>query len=362
MKRLKKIFYLLAGLFLLLVLTGAFFTVSETQQAVILQLGKPVRVICGDRTPEQYEELQTWMDENAPGVVLSMGSGLYFKIPLLQQVRIFDDRILEYDDEPADVVTRDKKHIQVDSYARWKIHNPLLFLTSVQTVSSARSRLDDIIYSVLRQELGKSDLIHIVRSTNDPVGIDQYVRLVSSVSYADTLENIVMDERGEVREVIRMIRLPVSQGRDDLLQRVTDSCRILAMEYGIYIIDVRIKRADLPHENQLAVFTRMQAERNRISTLYRAEGRRIARTIIANADLKIDSIMASANYLTLTIHGEADSLAAAIYADAYSSYPDFYRFVNSLETITAILDSTDQVILSSEGIFEYLASRPGEFQ
>ncbi len=361
MKRVKHIIYAAAALFLLLVVLGAFFTISETEQGVILQLGNPVRVIVGNRTPEQMADLHAWMDVNAPGVALSQGAGLYFKIPFLQQVEIFDDRILEYDDPPADVVTKDKKHIQVDCYARWRIDNPLLFLRRVRTENGALSRLDDIIYSMIRQELGKSNLIQIVRSTNDPIGLDDYVRLVNNVTYSDTLEDIEIDEEGEIRETIKLVRMVHDQGRTAILERVTETCRIMAEDYGIYIVDVRIKRADLPEENQAAVFTRMQAERNRISNRYRAEGRRMSDVIIANTDLQVDSIRANANMTALTIMGKADSTAAAIYAHAYNSYPDFYSFSRSLETLENIMGRTSSIIVGTEGIFEYIISNPGDF-
>jgi membrane protease subunit HflC len=361
MKRVKRLLYGLAGLFILLVFLGAFFTISETEQAVILQLGNPIRIIVGNRTPEELAGLQAWIDVNAPGVALSQGAGLYFKIPFLQQVRIFDDRILEYDDPPADVVTRDKKHIKVDCYARWRIQNPLLFLRSVRTENGAISRLDDIIYSTIRQELGKSNLIQIVRSTNDPIGLGDYVRLVNNVAYSDTLEDIEIDESGEIRETIRLVRMPVGQGRVAILERVAFTSRRMAADYGIYIIDVRIKRADLPEENQAAVFSRMQAERNRISNRYRAEGRRMSDVIIANTDLQMDSIRASANLSSLTIRGTADSTAAAIYAEAYNRYPEFYSFTRSLETLEQAMNRSSSIVVGTEGIFEYLVSRPGGF-
>lgn len=361
MKRVKNIIYGLAALFILLVITGAFFTISETEQAVILQLGSPVRVIVGNRTAGEMAELELWMEEHAQGVALSQGAGLYFKIPFIQQVKIFDDRILEYDDPPADVVTKDKKHIKVDCYARWRIENPLLFLRSVRSETGAMSRLDDIIYSMIRQELGKSNLIQIVRSSNDPIGLGDYVWLVSTVAYADTLADIVIDEEGEIQETIRLIRMTPSQGRIAILERVTETCRRMAREYGIYIVDVRIKRADLPVENQIAVFTRMQAERNRISTRYRAEGRRMSNVIIADTDLRVDSIRAGASREALEYRGIADSTAAAVYANAYNSYPDFYSFVRSLETLEAVLDSTSQIIVGTDGIFEYLITDPGRF-
>jgi modulator of FtsH protease HflC len=361
MRRLKHLIYGIAAIFVLLVVLGAFFTISETEQAVILQLGNPIRVIVGDRSPEEMAELQAWMDVNAPGVALSHGAGLYFKIPFLQQVRIFDDRILEYDDPPADVVTKDKKHIQIDCYARWRIQNPLLFLRSVRTESGAISRLDDIIYSTIRQELGKSNLIQIVRSSNEPIGLGDYVRLVNNVAYTDTLEDIEIDEAGEIQETIRLVRMPPGQGRMAILERVATSCRNMARDYGIHIVDVRIKRADLPQENQAAVFSRMQAERNRISNRYRAEGRRMSDVIIANTDLQVDSIRANASMRALTIRGIADSTAAAIYAQAYESYPEFYNFMKSLETLQTVLDRSGRVVVGTEGIFRYLVSEPGQF-
>jgi len=361
MRRLKHILFSLAALFILMVVLGAFFTISETEQAVILQLGNPVRMIVGDRTPEQMADLQTWIDSNTPGVALSQGAGLYFKIPFLQQVEIFDDRILEYDDPPADVVTKDKKHVKVDCYARWRIENPLLFLRRVRTENGAMSRLDDIIYSMIRQELGKSNLIQIVRSTNDPIGLGDYVRLVNNVTYSDTLEDIVIDDEGEIRETTKLVRMVSSQGRGAILNRVTTTCRSMAEDYGIYIVDVRIKRADLPEENQAAVFARMQAERNRISNRYRAEGRRMSDVIMANTDLQVDSISAKAKRTALTIRGIADSTAAAIYAEAYNSYPDFYSFIQSLETLETIMGSSSNIVVGTDGIFKYIISKPGEF-
>jgi len=363
MKRMKRLVLALVALFALMVILGAFFTVSETQQAVILQLGNPVRVIVGDRTPGEMAALEAWMAENAPGVALSSGAGLYFKIPLLQQVRMFDDRILDYDDPPADMVTMDKKHVQIDCYARWRIENPLLFLRSVQSESGAMSRLDDIIYSMIRQEVGRSNLIHLVRSTNDPIGLGEYVWLVNAVTATDTLEDVVMDASGDIVEVERLVRVPIGQGREALLAEVTAACREMAASYGIHIVDVRIKRVNLPPENQAAVFARMQAERNRISTRYRAEGMRMSNIIIANTDLRVDSILASANMQALTLRGVADSTAAAIYADAYGGHSDFYRFTRSLETLESVLgDGSGRIVVGTDGIFEYLVSEPGSMR
>ncbi|MBN1434188.1 protease modulator HflC [Candidatus Fermentibacterales bacterium] len=357
------------GLWALLVLAAlllkcSVFVVKETEQAVVLQFGRPVRMIVGERPPEELAQLQDWIDENSQGLVLSSGAGLYFKIPVLQQVRKFEDQILEYDDAPQPVVTMDKKHLEIDCYARWHIDNPLLFLQTVQTESEALSRLDDIIYSMLRQELGRSSMSNIIRSSNDPVGLGEYVRLVGSASMTDSLNYISLDAEGELIETISLVRVPQGQGRVSILDRVTSQSAELAREYGIEIIDVRIKRADLPDENAAAVFNRMQAERNRISARYRAEGRRIAQTIRAETDLRVDSIMANAQRTALNIRGQADSTAAAIYAAAYSVYPDFYTFMKSLEVLSETMDAGSALVLSTQdgSLLDYLTLPPGTLE
>ncbi|MGM0627514.1 MAG: SPFH domain-containing protein, partial [Candidatus Fermentibacterota bacterium] len=167
-------------------------------------------------------------------------------------------------------------------------------------------------------------------------------------------------EGGEVIEETRLVYIPEHSGRLNILKRITDQTQGLAEQYGIQIIDVRIKRADLPAENQAAVFRRMEAERNRISTRYRAEGHRMSRRITAETDLAVDSISARADLGALTIRGQADSTAAAIYAQAYETYPDFYRFSRSLETLQEVIDSTSRLVLSTEGVMEYLRTTPGE--
>jgi len=169
-----------------------------------------------------------------------------------------------------------------------------------------------------------------------------------------------MDANGEIVEIVRLVRMPMGQGREALLTEVTAACQEMAAGYGIQIVDVRIKGANLPPENQTAVFARMQAERNRISTRYRAEGMRMSNIIIANTDLMVDSILARASMLSLTLHGVADSTAAAVYAEAYGEHADFYRFSRSLETLETILDNNSgKIVVGTDGIFEYLVSEPG---
>ncbi|MCZ6700481.1 MAG: protease modulator HflC, partial [bacterium] len=192
-------------------LFSSLFTVSEIQQGVVTQLGKPVRVV---KNP-----------------------GLHFKLPFLQQVIFFDNRLLDYDSAPTEVVTKDKKALVVDNYSRWRIKDPLLMLQTVQNENGAQARLDDIIYSELRLELGLHSLIEIVASK-----------------------------------------------RKEIFSKVTASSNEKAKEYGIEIIDVRVKRADLPPENEKAVYGRMRAERQRSARQYRSEGKEEALKIRSKTD------------------------------------------------------------------------------
>jgi membrane protease subunit HflC len=140
------------------------YIVNETQQVVVTQFGRPVRVISGSLSNEDATQLAEEL-KNKSWVKRNKGAGLYIKIPFIQTVHYFEDRVLEYDTEPKDIVTLDKKHLFVDNYARWRIINPLRFLEAVRNEREANSRLDDIVYSILRQELGRNNLTEIIRST-----------------------------------------------------------------------------------------------------------------------------------------------------------------------------------------------------
>mgnify|MGYP000704590172 CR=1 FL=1 len=192
------------------------FVVHQTEYALLIQLGKPVKEV--------------------------LKPGLYFKIPFIQTVSFFEKRILEYDSAPTEIVTRDKKNLVVDNYARWKITDPLKFMQAVKDENGAQSRLDDIVYSELRVELGRYNLNEIV-----------------------------------------------SLHRDTIMAEVTERCNEKSQEYGISIVDVRIKRADLPEENEKAVFERMRAERLRQANQYRSEGEEEALKIRAKIINEKDS-------------------------------------------------------------------------
>jgi membrane protease subunit HflC len=259
------------------------FVVDQTERAIVLQLGKPV----GNA---DYEP------------------GLHFKLPFVQNVIFFDSRVLEYDAPAAEILTQDKKNMVVDNFSRWRIVNPLLFYQKVRNVQNGLSRIDDIVYSQLREALGRYTLTEIVaveRST-------------------------IMDE-------------------------VTTKSNVLLGEYGIHIIDVRIKRTDLPQENQLAIYGRMKAERERQAKQYRSEGREEATKITTLADRQRAVILADARRAAEAARGEGEAGATAIYAQALSQDPDFYEFVRTMDAYKKTMKDQTQFVLTPQSeFFKYL--------
>lgn len=267
---------------LILIIASASFSlfiVDETKQAIILQFGKPIKAI--------------------------QQAGLYFKIPLIQNVVLFEGRLLIYDAQPTEIITRDKKTLILDNYARWEIKNPLLFLQTVRDINGAQARLDDIIYSELRVDLGKFDMSEIV-----------------------------------------------SQKRTEIMKTVTDRSNEKALEYGINIVDVRIKRADLPPENEQNIFARMEAERERIAKQYRAEGEEESAKIMAETEREKTVILAEAYKEAQQLKGEGESEAIRIYAESFNEDPDFYKFYRSLESYHNSLKENTTIILSPDN--EYI--------
>ena len=225
-----------------------------------------------------------------------------------EQVHSFDDRLLFSDADPAPIYTQDKKNLIVDNFARWKIVDPLKFMRSVQTIFGAQSRLDDIIYAAVREELGKR-----------------------------TLEEIVSGER------------------DQIMAAVTERSRSDAADLGVKVVDVRIKRADLPEENKKNVFDRMRAERARIAKEYRAEGGEAALKIQAETDLEVTRITSDAFLKAQQIRGQGDAEALRIYADAFQQDPKFYEFQRTLEAYEKTLGEGTTVVLPlGTEFFKYL--------
>ena len=277
---------LVIGLIILVVLgiaaDAVLFVVDEREQVVVTRVGEPRRTL--------------------------QNPGLYWKMPLIEQVHSFDDRLLFSDADPAPIYTQDKKNLIVDNFARWKIVDPLKFMRSVQTIFGAQSRLDDIIYAAVREELGKR-----------------------------TLEEIVSGER------------------DQIMAAVTERSRSDAVDLGVKVVDVRIKRADLPEENKKNVFDRMRAERARIAKEYRAEGAEAALKIQAETDLEVTRITSDAFLKAQQMRGQGDAEALRIYADAFQQDPKFYEFQRTLEAYEKTLGEGTTVVLPlGTEFFKYL--------
>ncbi|MEY4527949.1 MAG: FtsH protease modulator HflC [Nitrospirota bacterium] len=261
------------------------FVVDVTQNAIVVQLGAPVKNITEP--------------------------GLYAKVPFIQEVTYFDKRLLDYDSDPQDVITQDKKTLLLDNFAKWRITDPLKVYQNFQSQRGALQRLHDIIYSELRVELGRHDLAEIVSTT-----------------------------------------------RAELMKVVTQRSNEKASAYGIEIQDVRIKRADLPEQNEKAVFARMQAERERQAKQYRAEGAEEAQKIRSDAEKDREIILAQAYKEAEELRGEGDAKAFKVYADAYRQDPKFFEFTRSMEAYKKTFKDKSTLVMSPDSeFFRYLKQR-----
>ncbi len=264
-----------------------------------------------------FEVVTYTVNETEQVIVLQFGKplrtvtspGLHMKLPPpFNTVERFEKRLLVYDTPPNVVVTEDKKNLVVDSYTRWQIIDPLLFRQTVRTEGGAQARLDDIIYSDLLRELGQHDLQEIV-----------------------------------------------SENRDSIMVAVTMESDKKSRDYGIRVLDVRIKRTDLPKENEEAIYRRMRAERKRIANLYRSEGDEEARKTRAEADKQVKVILADAYRQAQITRGKAEAKAIAIYADAFNRDPEFYQFSRTLEMYKKALDDQTTIVLPpNTELFKYL--------
>ncbi len=229
------------------------------------------------------------------------GPGLHFKLPFIQKVLLFDARVLDYNASSREAYTVDKKTIVLDNFARWRISDPLQFYRTMRTIQGAQARLDDVVYSQLRALVG-----------------------------AYTLTQVVSSDRATIME------------------RVTQKASELMKPYGVEVLDVRIKRADLPADNQRAIFDRMRAERERQAKQYRSEGEEESTRIRSDADRQKAIILAEAARDAQVVRGEGDARAASIFAGAYSKAPEFYSFQRWLETLRKGLKENSTMVLSNE--------------
>ena len=276
------------GLVVAFALAQTAFTIGEREQGMIVQFGNPQRIL--------------------------QEPGLYFKLPVIQNLVRFEKRVLTTDAQTAEYLTLDKKRVLVDHVSRWRIQDPLEFYRSVRDQDRAMARLDDLISARLRQETAKHNFLDFVR-----------------------------------------------EKREEIMQVVTKDTKETAKSFGIEVLDVRIKGLDLPKEVQASVFARMRAERERIAKRYRAEGEERAQEIRAGADREREVILATAYETSQKLNGEGDANATTIYAQAFGQDPEFYAFTRRLQAYEKILNTGTTLVLSPDSeLLRYLQNPRGD--
>ena len=291
---------IVVAIVLLVVLGQTAYTVNEIEQVVITQFGNPV----GD-----------------PVVT----PGLHFKVPFIQRINVFDKRFLEWDGNPNQVPTRDKRFIWVDTYARWRITDPLLFFQRLRDERGAQSRLDDILDGETRNAVARHDLIELVRSNN---------RNAEDVPIESEEEAVILEK--------------IERGRQKITREILETAAGRTADLGIELLDLRLKRINYVEEVQQDVFARMIAERQRIAEQFRSEGQGESARIHGERERELAQIQSEAYREAEELRGQADAESARIYADSYNRDADFYAFTKSLETYELTMDSSTLFILGTD--------------
>ncbi|MCK9554826.1 protease modulator HflC [bacterium] len=301
------------------VISGALYTINEIQQVVVTQFGKPI----GKPITE---------------------AGLHFKMPFIQQANYFDKWILEWDGEPNQIPTGDKKYISVDTTARWRIKDALKFFQSVGNETGGQARLDDIIDSATRDAVTNQKLVETVRDSN---------RIIE-----EKAESKDDDAMGQVEELEK-----IYYGREALTRAILDEASKIVPQYGIELIDVRIKRINYVPDVQKKVFERMISERKRAAEQYRSEGEGKRAEIEGKRAKELNQIQSEAYRVAEEIKGKADAEATKIYADAYNKSPEFYSFLKTLETYKKTVDKSTTLILTTDSeYYKYFKDSGGVSQ
>ena len=295
---------------LLLVLLNSFYIVYEYDQVIITQFGEPK----GDAV---------------------IKPGMHIKIPFIQKANRFEKRWLEWDGDANEIPTKDKKYIWVDTYARWRISDPLVYFQRLRDERGAHSRIDDIIDGDTRNAVAGYDLIEIVRSSNR--------------EFEESEETAILD--------ISYVGTEIKTGREKITEIILEESSLKAADLGIELRDVRIKRVNYVTEVQAKVFDRMISERQQIASKYRSEGDGESAKIRGEKERELKRITSEAYKRAQEIQGEADAEATRIYALAYNLDPEFYQFMKTLETYVSSLDKETWMLLSTDAEFlKYLKS------
>ena len=306
----------LLALAVLIVVSGTFYTLQEGEQAVIVQFGRPV----GDPVTE---------------------AGLHVKLPVIQEARRFEKRLLIWDGDPNQIPTKGREFIWVDTTARWRIADAKKFLESVDTEAGARSRLNDIIDSVVRDQVSGSELVELVRSAS-------WV-----VPKGEILEEVPAEVREELAKA-------VVRGREEITRTILAEARKVIPQYGIELVDVRIKRLDYVESVREKVYARMISERKRIAAQFRSEGEGRSAEILGTMEKELRQIRSTAYRRVQEIRGKADAEATRVYGAAYSGDPEFYAFSRTLEAYKDGQNKNSVVILTTDSdYYRYLKQARG---
>lgn len=317
MKKAKLISLAVLGFLVLITFFNAAYIVSEMEQVIVTQFGRPVGQPVQD-------------------------PGIHFKLPFIQSIHTFDKRFLEWDGYSNEVTTKDKRFIKVDTYARWRIASPLLFFQRVRDERGANTRIDDILDGETRNTIAQYNLVEVIRSSNrKPVANDDYNETVDP----DVFVNI-------------------EAGRIKIAQEILAKATLRAQELGIEVLDLRFKRINYVEEVQKKIFERMISERERIADKFRSEGQGEASKILGDKERELKKINSEAYKTAQEIIGKADGQATNIYARAYNQSPaarDFYRFLKTMETYLNTINENDTLILSTKtDFFRYLERQSGQ--
>jgi membrane protease subunit HflC len=317
MNKMRNTFIAVAIFISLIIVANSAFIVNEREQVIITQFAKPV----GDPIVDP---------------------GIKFKIPLVQQANFFEKRFLEWDGDPNQIPTKDKRFIWVDTYARWRIKDPLLFFQRVRDERGALSRLSDILDGETRNAIAKHVLVEIVRSSNREYEISED------------------SEAGETAK----FALQIKKGREKITRSIIDASKDRTLELGIELLDLRLKRINYVEEVRQKIFERMITERKRKADKFRSEGQGEASKILGNKERELKKIQSGAYKTAQEIIGKADAEATAIYAKAYDQSHEsreFYSFLKTMETYYTTLSRRDWLVLSTKGdFFKYLQKQSGK--
>jgi membrane protease subunit HflC len=295
---------------LVILFLSAAYTVDMTEQVIITQFGRPV---------------------GEPVVT----PGIHFKTPFIQEVHRFEKRIMEWDSEKREIPTKEKRYIQVDSTARWRIANALEYFKKVRQEGNAQTRLDDFLESASREVIASLNLIESVRSTNRTF-------------------SIVNDELIDQSE---RVDYQISVGRHKIGERIKTICEPKLRDFGIELLDVRLRRINYIETVRNEVYQRMISERQRIAEFYRSQGMGMRMEIEGKAQKELKIIESTAYRQAEEIRGQADAEAVRIYAEAYGANPEFYAFLRTLESYEKTIDdSVDLVLSTNSDFFKYLKS------